>query len=370
MRIFDTFLFDGELDLLEHRLRETYDLVDVFVPVEAAQTFRGTPKALTFRDNRERFAWAAAKLRPVTLNNLGSATWTPWQRQALQRNAIVLGLRDAAPDDVVLILDVDEVVSPALLQRLRDEDFSGPRRLAMTRHYEYLDMIGPRSPCCPLPEAPFAFDLSRQRPQGWETLAPQWFEHSGVVAHFRDLAGDAAKGIAATSAYEMRRQMLRAERLPGGGRHFSAVDPAARLESKLGRVSHTEHGDVRGLNADHLRRARRHGVHHHGWWYAERPDGALPGDLDRLAARFPQMRRAQPLPPMFLRRLVRSWAWLRFARWLPDGLVAAVDRHFEALLPLLALPLLAADGVRWLGGKRNWRWLRLASGDTSGHRHG
>jgi hypothetical protein len=54
MRIFDTFPFDGELDLLEHRLAETYDLVDAFVLVEAAQTYSGAPKELTFAANRDR----------------------------------------------------------------------------------------------------------------------------------------------------------------------------------------------------------------------------------------------------------------------------------------------------------------------------
>ena len=52
MRIFDTFPFDGELALLEHRLAETYELVDVFVLVEAAETYSGAAKELTFARHR------------------------------------------------------------------------------------------------------------------------------------------------------------------------------------------------------------------------------------------------------------------------------------------------------------------------------
>src|SRR5580658_5545912 len=118
MRIFDTFLFDGELDLLEHRLRETFDLVDVFVLVEAAETFRGEKKPLVFRENRVRFAWAASKIRHVALDSLGAPGLSPWSREALQRNAIMLGLRDADPADIVLILDADEIVARPLLERL------------------------------------------------------------------------------------------------------------------------------------------------------------------------------------------------------------------------------------------------------------
>lgn len=366
-RLYDTFLFDGELDLLEHRLRETYDLVDVFVLVEAGQTFRGAPKPLTFRAHKDRFAWASEKLRPIALHALGHAGSTPWERQTLQRNALMLGLRDAAPDDIVLILDVDEVPSRSLLEHLRSEAFDAPRRLSMTRHYEYLDFIGPRSPCCPDQASPFPFDLGHPRPANWDALEARWFEHSGVVAHYRDLTAD---NPAARSAYDLRRTVYGLSSFADGGRHFCAVDPAARLESKLGRVSHTELGDKRGLSAEHLRRARRYGVHHHGWWYAERPSGALAADLERLAERAPQMKRPAHLPPMVLRRMVRSWTWLRFAPWLPDGAVSTIDRHFEALLPLLALPLLGADLLRAAGAHFKWQWLRGASLAAKSHGHG
>ena len=41
MKIYDCFTFYNELDLLELRLRETYDHVDVFVIAEATRTFQG-----------------------------------------------------------------------------------------------------------------------------------------------------------------------------------------------------------------------------------------------------------------------------------------------------------------------------------------
>jgi hypothetical protein len=96
----------------------------------------------------------------------------------------------------------------------------------------------------------------------------------------------------------------------------------------------------------------------------------LAADLQRLATRSPQMQRPKSLPPMMLRRMVRSWTWLRFAPWLSDGVVSAVDRHFETLLPLLALPLLSADLLRAAGAKFGWRWLRGASLEARSHGHG
>ena len=127
MRIFDTFPFDGELDLLEYRLRETFDLVDHFVLVEAGETYRGGAKGLAFAEHEQRFGWARSKIRHVRLAALGSSTAAPRERAAVQRNAARLALADAAPDDVVLLLDVDEVPSRSVPGWLRAEGLDRPR---------------------------------------------------------------------------------------------------------------------------------------------------------------------------------------------------------------------------------------------------
>lgn len=53
--IIDCFTFFDELDLLEIRLHELKDVVDVFVLTEAPYTFTGLEKPLYFNDNKERF---------------------------------------------------------------------------------------------------------------------------------------------------------------------------------------------------------------------------------------------------------------------------------------------------------------------------
>lgn len=55
VKIFDTFLFFQELDLLEIRLEYLYDKVDKFIIVEACQTFTGKKKPFNFEDNKYRF---------------------------------------------------------------------------------------------------------------------------------------------------------------------------------------------------------------------------------------------------------------------------------------------------------------------------
>ena len=309
MRIFDTFPFDGELDLLEHRLAENYDDVDAFVLVEAAETYSGRPKELTFAEHRDRFAWAAPKLRTISLDSLGGPDREPRERAAIQRDAVRVALRDAEPDDVVLLLDADEIVSRSLLRRLRENGVDRPHRILMTRHYEHPDALAPASPCCPSDDV-----VPYVHPGRWESLDPRWFSSSGVAVPFRALAS--------TNAFSLRFGAIDAAPLAGGGRHFSSVDPSTRLERKLHRVFHTEWSGDRETAPAHLERFRRHGVHHRGWWYAERPEGDPPNDVRRLMARIGE---SASFPPLWRRRIVRAWARMRLMRAIPDRLVAWID---------------------------------------------
>ena len=55
MRIFDSFRFFNELDVLEIRFNLLYDLVDYFVITECPYTIMGDEKPLYYWDNRDRF---------------------------------------------------------------------------------------------------------------------------------------------------------------------------------------------------------------------------------------------------------------------------------------------------------------------------
>jgi beta-1,4-mannosyl-glycoprotein beta-1,4-N-acetylglucosaminyltransferase len=336
MRIFDTFPFDGEFDLLEHRLEETHDLVDAFIIVEAAQTYSGRPKAPVFEENRERVSWAQAKLRYVALDGLGGGQRSPRERAAVQRDAIRLALGDAEDDDAVLLFDADEIASRSLLERLRVHGIDEPRRVLMTRLYEHAYAVSPRSPCCPSDLVPFQAATPHMHPGAWASLDRTWQSSSGVVVPYRALA--------TATAFSLRFGPVNAEPLRDGGRHFSSVDPSTRLERKLKRVFHTEWSGPRDTSPAHLERCRSHGVHRRGWFYTEQPAGRVPADIQRLLRRLGVQ--PSPFPALRRRRAVRTWAWIRGQDWVPARLVAAVDRHFDRLLPLLLAPLLLADAAR------------------------
>jgi Glycosyltransferase family 17 len=126
-RVWDVFMLNTELDMLEVRLRE---LPQVYrhVLVEAAADHQGHPKPLHYLDNRERFAPWKDKIIHVVADHLPDHP-NPWVREHFQRDQALPALEDASDDDIVLIADVDEF--PPALFPLPDPAISFRQRLAM-----------------------------------------------------------------------------------------------------------------------------------------------------------------------------------------------------------------------------------------------
>lgn len=118
MRIFDTFLFRDELDILECRLTEL-DESPVYrhVLVEARTDHQGHPKPLMFAENQDRFSPWLGKIIHVVAEDLPD-TANPWDREHAQRDQIAAGLAAAAGDDLVILADADEIPSPATITAL------------------------------------------------------------------------------------------------------------------------------------------------------------------------------------------------------------------------------------------------------------
>jgi beta-1,4-mannosyl-glycoprotein beta-1,4-N-acetylglucosaminyltransferase len=118
MKIFDTFLFLNELDLLEIRLNILNSHVDYFIINESPKTFSGKFKPLYYEDNKERFS----KFKDKIIHNiieipeeLGSC----WDREIFQRNASISKLKEFCdPDDVVITSDLDEIPNPEILENI------------------------------------------------------------------------------------------------------------------------------------------------------------------------------------------------------------------------------------------------------------
>jgi hypothetical protein len=116
-KVYDCFLYNGEIDALEIRLHELADVAYRFVVLESDKTFRGTSKALSFDPLDPRITPFAAAIRYVLVKDMPH-TNDACRRQTWQRNAILRGIPDAAEDDLVLVSNVDEIPRATTVQDL------------------------------------------------------------------------------------------------------------------------------------------------------------------------------------------------------------------------------------------------------------
>lgn len=134
-RLFDAFIFNDELDLLEYRLQEIGDAVEAVVVVESEWTFQGAPKPLIFQRNAARFARWAAKIVHVVVGE--RCVGLPWDQEAYQRNMILRGLAAARDDDIILISDVDEIPRLSTIERLKAAPQPGDLHALSFRYFRH-----------------------------------------------------------------------------------------------------------------------------------------------------------------------------------------------------------------------------------------
>jgi hypothetical protein len=115
MTTWDCFMLRDELAMLECRLETMAAYPDVkHVLVESPITHRGVAKPLHYADNRERFAPYAHRIVPMVADT--PINREPWNVEHAQRNTAWLHIgRYARPGDMVLICDVDEIPSAAMM---------------------------------------------------------------------------------------------------------------------------------------------------------------------------------------------------------------------------------------------------------------
>ena len=135
MRIFDTFIYNGEADLLEIRLNILDPFVDYFVIVEGTETFSGKFKPLYWAERDDRFEEWEDKIiyvvvqgyRDDEIDNLVTDEFNyalPFFRAFYQKECIRKGLSEAKDDDIVIYGDCDEVINPEILKMDLDKVYN------------------------------------------------------------------------------------------------------------------------------------------------------------------------------------------------------------------------------------------------------
>lgn len=168
-KVIDAFLFFQELDLLEIRLAYLDSVVDVFLIVEACQTFSGKPKNFVFEKNLKRFKKYKNKIQyhkisdfhsdfnsvckylekssSLThlkiLNILKNHNHYPknqlsWVLDTYHRECIHLALDVIANDgDIVILSDLDEIPSFELISSHTNHNSLASLKVCEQKEFRY-----------------------------------------------------------------------------------------------------------------------------------------------------------------------------------------------------------------------------------------
>jgi len=121
MKVYDCFTFFNELDLLEIRFEELYDVVDYFVVAEANMSHSGNPKEYILAANMDRFARFADKIRYLQIDDF-PVTNNSWVREKFQRDALMRGLTDRTKDDLIIISELDEIPRAEIIELIKEDE--------------------------------------------------------------------------------------------------------------------------------------------------------------------------------------------------------------------------------------------------------
>lgn len=136
MKTYDCFTFFNELDVLEFRLQELYDTVDHFVIAEANLSHSGKPKEYILLDNWERYKPYADKIIRVQVDDFPE-TPDSWVREKFQRYALIRGLADLTPDDVIITSDLDEIPRAEMIEMIKEDENNYARYILAIPMFQY-----------------------------------------------------------------------------------------------------------------------------------------------------------------------------------------------------------------------------------------
>ena len=142
--IYDCFMFFNELDVLEVRLNELYDVVDKFILLEADKTFTNQDKPLWFNENKERFSKFADKIEHIVIDTYPEFD-AAWTFESYQRDVIIKVLKERCNDeDVIVISDLDEIPRADLILKYKDtEGIKVFEQKLYTFYFNYLNATEP-----------------------------------------------------------------------------------------------------------------------------------------------------------------------------------------------------------------------------------
>jgi hypothetical protein len=136
MKVYDCFPFFNELDILEIRLQELWDVVDVFVLAESNMSHSGKLKEYIYENNKDRFAKYSSKIRRVAVDDMPD-TPDSWVREKFQRWSLTKALTDVEADDIIITSDVDEIPRADAITMIKEDENDWDRYILTIPMFQY-----------------------------------------------------------------------------------------------------------------------------------------------------------------------------------------------------------------------------------------
>jgi hypothetical protein len=233
-KIYDCFSFYNELDLLEIRLKEMYDVVDYFVIAEANTTHSGKPKEFVFEKNMDRYKQWTDKIRYIKITNMPGVVQEHrinpnsgqpelfdncWYNERYQRDCLSHGIGDAQADDVIIVSDVDEIIRADAIKQVRQDTIHSLWAFRMPFfNYRFNYMW----------TTPLIYQVQGQAVR--MDRAAQFQNFTNIREHYGKLWADRS------NVYDDGNDLC----IQHGGWHFSSLGSSADVATKLLSFAHSE----------------------------------------------------------------------------------------------------------------------------------
>lgn len=209
--IVDTFIYNGEAEMLEFRIKILSPVVDYFIVVENAWTHQGQP--------RERcLTTPTPKVKSFFLDIHADTPYgTEWQN----RNAIANCCSEFNDDDLVILSDVDEIPSRESVSKMREKSL--PRTCNLEFYY---------------------YRLNHRRPETCGLMMT-------TIAHLREIGGGNLR--------DLRGNTPIMDAQPSGW-HLSYFGGTKAIQKKLSSFCHTEFNKPEFLDDAWLEKCQKEGI--------------------------------------------------------------------------------------------------------------
>ena len=259
MAIYDCFTFFNELELLELRLRLLYDFVDYFVLVEGNKTHKNSCKPFYYDIHKEEFSKYKDKIIHIKVEDMpayhGDGDWTI---ENYQRNAIMRGLVQCQPEDLILISDVDEIPNKEMIQKLKlnecEIEFFVDKKKRFLKKVATV-LLFPEILC----RHAFSINLLNRTALVFEQDLFYYFMNCKSKGKWQGSILSKYKNI--KTPQKLRDRRMKLPRIQNGGWHFSYLGGTEKILLKLNSIVDTPQGIY---TEDHVRTCIENGIDLYG----------------------------------------------------------------------------------------------------------